>query len=53
LCEKLAAKHGPRFAPSRLLIDMAARNESFYGRFAPGRREKAAQRRGGSLQPAM
>src|ERR1700719_107114 len=42
LCEKLAAKHGPRFAPSRLLIDMAARNESFYGRFAPGRREKAA-----------
>jgi 3-hydroxyacyl-CoA dehydrogenase / enoyl-CoA hydratase / 3-hydroxybutyryl-CoA epimerase len=42
LCERLAAKHGPRFAPSRLLIDMAARNESFYGRFAPGRSEKAA-----------
>jgi 3-hydroxyacyl-CoA dehydrogenase / enoyl-CoA hydratase / 3-hydroxybutyryl-CoA epimerase len=42
LCEKLAAKYGPRFAPSRLLVDMAARNESFYGRFAPGRSEKAA-----------
>jgi len=42
LCEKLAARHGPRFAPSRLLVDMAVRNESFYGRFAPGRRDKAA-----------
>src|SRR5215470_13074248 len=42
LCERLAAKHGPRFVPPRLLVDMAARNESFYGRFAPGRSEKAA-----------
>src|SRR5215471_1769139 len=42
LCETLAAKHGPRFTPSRLLVDMAGRNESFYGRFAPGRSEKAA-----------
>jgi len=42
LCERLAAKHGPRFAPSRLLVDMAVRNESFYGRFTPGRSEKAA-----------
>jgi 3-hydroxyacyl-CoA dehydrogenase / enoyl-CoA hydratase / 3-hydroxybutyryl-CoA epimerase len=42
LCERLAAKHGPRFAPSRLLLDMAARNERFYGRFAPGRSEEAA-----------
>jgi 3-hydroxyacyl-CoA dehydrogenase/enoyl-CoA hydratase/3-hydroxybutyryl-CoA epimerase len=42
LCEQLAARCGPRFAPSRLLIDMAARDESFYGRFAPGRRDKAA-----------
>src|SRR4029077_21092352 len=25
LCEALAKKYGPRFAPSRLLIDMAAR----------------------------
>jgi 3-hydroxyacyl-CoA dehydrogenase / enoyl-CoA hydratase / 3-hydroxybutyryl-CoA epimerase len=42
LCERLAAKHGPRFAPSRLLLDMAARNERFYDRFPPGRSEKAA-----------
>ncbi len=42
LCEKLAAKHGPRFAPSKLLLDMAAKNETFYGRFAPQRRDKAA-----------
>jgi 3-hydroxyacyl-CoA dehydrogenase / enoyl-CoA hydratase / 3-hydroxybutyryl-CoA epimerase len=38
LCTGLAAKHGSRFAPSQLLVDMASRNESFYGRFAPGRR---------------
>jgi 3-hydroxyacyl-CoA dehydrogenase/enoyl-CoA hydratase/3-hydroxybutyryl-CoA epimerase len=42
LCERLAAKCGPRFAPSRLLIDMAERNEGFYGRFAAPRRERAA-----------
>jgi 3-hydroxyacyl-CoA dehydrogenase/enoyl-CoA hydratase/3-hydroxybutyryl-CoA epimerase len=42
MCEKLAAKYGPRFAPSPLLVDMAARGESFYGRFAPGEKQKAA-----------
>jgi 3-hydroxyacyl-CoA dehydrogenase / enoyl-CoA hydratase / 3-hydroxybutyryl-CoA epimerase len=42
LCEKLAAKHGPRFAPSKLLLDMASKNETFYGRFAPPPRDKAA-----------
>jgi 3-hydroxyacyl-CoA dehydrogenase/enoyl-CoA hydratase/3-hydroxybutyryl-CoA epimerase len=42
MCEKLAAKYGPRFAPSPLLVDMAARGESFYGRFAPGRSKTAA-----------
>ena len=42
MCEKLAARHGPRFAPSKLLIDMAEMNETFYGRFAPRAREKAA-----------
>jgi 3-hydroxyacyl-CoA dehydrogenase/enoyl-CoA hydratase/3-hydroxybutyryl-CoA epimerase len=34
LCCRLE-KYGPRFAPSKLLLDMAAKNESFYGRFAP------------------
>jgi 3-hydroxyacyl-CoA dehydrogenase/enoyl-CoA hydratase/3-hydroxybutyryl-CoA epimerase len=41
MCDRLAAKCGPRFAASPLLRDMAARNESFYGRFAPGRRRAA------------
>jgi 3-hydroxyacyl-CoA dehydrogenase / enoyl-CoA hydratase / 3-hydroxybutyryl-CoA epimerase len=42
MCEKLAAKYGARFAPSPLLTEMAARGESFYGRFAPGEKQKAA-----------
>lgn len=33
LAEKLAAEHGDRFAPPALLRDMAAKSESFYGRF--------------------
>jgi 3-hydroxyacyl-CoA dehydrogenase/enoyl-CoA hydratase/3-hydroxybutyryl-CoA epimerase len=33
-CEALAAKHGKRFQPNRLLREMAASGESFYGRFA-------------------
>ena len=37
LCETLSKKHGPRFAPSKLLTEMAAKGESFYGRFAPAR----------------
>jgi 3-hydroxyacyl-CoA dehydrogenase/enoyl-CoA hydratase/3-hydroxybutyryl-CoA epimerase len=35
LCERLAAKYGTHFAPTPLLKDMAAKGESFYGRFAP------------------
>jgi 3-hydroxyacyl-CoA dehydrogenase/enoyl-CoA hydratase/3-hydroxybutyryl-CoA epimerase len=42
LCESLASKHGPRFEPNALLRDMAARNETFYGRFAPEKRRQAA-----------
>lgn len=34
-CEKFAAKYGERFKPNKLLIDMAAKNETFYQRFAP------------------
>ncbi|VAW13451.1 Enoyl-CoA hydratase [isoleucine degradation] / 3-hydroxyacyl-CoA dehydrogenase / 3-hydroxybutyryl-CoA epimerase [hydrothermal vent metagenome] len=34
-CKALETKFGPRFKPSALLIEMAARGESFYGRFAP------------------
>eukprot|EP01037_Dinobryon_pediforme_P007002 gene7002-7071_t len=36
LCEKLAAKHGARFAPNALLRDMAAKGETFYGRSLRG-----------------
>ncbi len=34
LCEKLAAKHGDRFRPNKLLMEMAAKGETFYGRMA-------------------
>ncbi|MBX6424567.1 MAG: enoyl-CoA hydratase/isomerase family protein [Variibacter sp.] len=40
LCRRLEKKYGPRFKPSKLLLDMAKKGETFYGRFAPG--EKAA-----------
>jgi len=35
LCRKLEAKYGSRFTPPKLLEDMAAKGETFYGRFAP------------------
>jgi 3-hydroxyacyl-CoA dehydrogenase/enoyl-CoA hydratase/3-hydroxybutyryl-CoA epimerase len=38
LCRRLEKKYGPRFAPNKLLLDMAKNGESFYGRFAPGKR---------------
>ncbi|MGV1759357.1 3-hydroxyacyl-CoA dehydrogenase NAD-binding domain-containing protein [Rhizobium sp. A22-96] len=42
LCDKLAAAYGPHFKPTALLKDMAAKGETFYGRFDPYRVEKAA-----------
>jgi len=41
LCDRLAKKCGPRFTPSKLLLEMAQKGESFYGRFGP-RRQAAA-----------
>jgi 3-hydroxyacyl-CoA dehydrogenase/enoyl-CoA hydratase/3-hydroxybutyryl-CoA epimerase len=41
LCRALEKKHGPRFAPNKLLLDMAEKGESFYGRFAPPARKAA------------
>ena len=35
LCRKLEAKYGSRFTPPKLLEDMAAKGETFYGRFPP------------------
>jgi 3-hydroxyacyl-CoA dehydrogenase / enoyl-CoA hydratase / 3-hydroxybutyryl-CoA epimerase len=34
LCRNLQAKHGDRFAPPKMLLDMAASGETFYGRAA-------------------
>src|SRR5205823_9936345 len=38
LCQRLEKKYGARFASSKLLLEMAQKGESFYGRFAPGRK---------------
>jgi len=38
LCQRLEKKHGPRFAPPKLLLEMAQKGESFYGRFSPGKK---------------
>ena len=40
-CKVYAAAHGPRYAPCRLLLDMAANNETFYARFAPEKAKAA------------
>ncbi len=42
LCGKLARKHGPRFRVNKLLREMAANGETFYGRFPPAGQEKLA-----------
>jgi 3-hydroxyacyl-CoA dehydrogenase/enoyl-CoA hydratase/3-hydroxybutyryl-CoA epimerase len=42
LCRALEAKYGARFAPSKLLLDMAERGETFYSRFAPQKKKEAA-----------
>ncbi len=41
LCQKLAKKYGARFAPNKLLLEMAASNQTFYGRFAKTRKKAA------------
>ena len=38
-CEAFEKKYGERFKPNKLLLDMAAKNDTFYARFAP---QKAA-----------
>lgn len=42
LCERLEKSHGARFAPNALLRDLAAKGETFYGRFAGGAKKAAA-----------
>ncbi len=41
LCKKLEKKYGERFKPPKLLIDMAQKGDTFYGRFAPGAAQAA------------
>ncbi len=36
-CDDFTAKYGERFKPNQLLRDMAAKNETFYARFAPAK----------------
>jgi 3-hydroxyacyl-CoA dehydrogenase/enoyl-CoA hydratase/3-hydroxybutyryl-CoA epimerase len=42
LCEKLAASYGDHFKPTPLLLDMAAKGETFYSRFNPKPVKQAA-----------
>jgi 3-hydroxyacyl-CoA dehydrogenase/enoyl-CoA hydratase/3-hydroxybutyryl-CoA epimerase len=42
LCRKLEAKFGPRFKPTKLLLDMAEKGDTFYRRFPPPREKAAA-----------
>jgi 3-hydroxyacyl-CoA dehydrogenase / enoyl-CoA hydratase / 3-hydroxybutyryl-CoA epimerase len=42
LCKGLEKKYGARFRPAKLLLEMAAKGESFYSRFAPGAERAAA-----------
>jgi len=41
LCRKLEAKYGSRFAPPKLLVEMAEKGETFYGRFPPKKQAAA------------
>ena len=41
LCRAFEKKYGARFAPPQLLIDMAAKGDTFYGRFAPPKKKAA------------
>jgi 3-hydroxyacyl-CoA dehydrogenase/enoyl-CoA hydratase/3-hydroxybutyryl-CoA epimerase len=42
LCNDLAKAVGERFKPSKLLLDMAKKGETFYGRFPPEKRKAVA-----------
>ncbi len=38
LCRKLENRHGPRFAPPKLLLEMAETDDRFYRRFPPAKK---------------
>ena len=41
LCSRLAKRYGDRFKPCKLLLNMAKKGETFYGRFPPEKRKAA------------
>jgi 3-hydroxyacyl-CoA dehydrogenase/enoyl-CoA hydratase/3-hydroxybutyryl-CoA epimerase len=41
LCHRLESKCGSRFTPPKLLVEMAAKGETFYGRFPPKKQPTA------------
>lgn len=41
LCEQLSKKYGPRFAPPKILQEMAKTGETFYGRFGASSKRAA------------
>ena len=41
LCHKFEAKYGSRFTPPKLLVEMASKGETFYGRFPPKKQPTA------------
>ena len=41
LCRRFETKYGARFKPGKLLVEMAEKGESFYGRFAPPKAKAA------------
>jgi 3-hydroxyacyl-CoA dehydrogenase/enoyl-CoA hydratase/3-hydroxybutyryl-CoA epimerase len=42
LCRAFEKKYGERFTPPKLLVEMAEKGETFYGRFAPEKKKEAA-----------
>jgi 3-hydroxyacyl-CoA dehydrogenase/enoyl-CoA hydratase/3-hydroxybutyryl-CoA epimerase len=42
LCRRFEKSYGARFEPSKLLLDMAKKGDTFYGRFAPDKRKAVA-----------
>ncbi len=55
LCQRLEEKFGDRFTPPKLLIDMAAKGETFYGRFPPKKKRSVSflSKKGRIIDPAF
>jgi 3-hydroxyacyl-CoA dehydrogenase/enoyl-CoA hydratase/3-hydroxybutyryl-CoA epimerase len=41
ICDRLEVAHGARFKAPELLRDLAAKGDSFYGRFGPAAQDAA------------